>query len=166
MAPFTQEQISAQASWAWAAAYGLVPDPSWTEDLVKEMFLRASDLGEDLRDPGSFRDWFLPVARKLAWQATEAAAHRASAPDEPLPADLIEPLDPEAARERAHRVLSGLPGLLRVPMTLLILNVMDYGSVRDALGMDEEIFHPLVVEGMERLRRGLDSEWRPGHGHS
>ncbi len=165
MMPFAEEVVRAHASWAWAAAYGLVPDPSWTEDLVKEMFLRAMDSGEDLRDPDSFRDWFLPVARRLAWQATEAAAHRVSAPGEPLPAELIDPSAPEAARERAHRVLSGLPGRLRVPMTLLILNAMDYRSVQDTLGMDDETLRPLVIEGMNRLGAVLNPWWRQGHEH-
>lgn len=161
-----EELIRAHARLVWASVYGWVMDPSWTEDLVQETFLRAWQSLGDLRQAETFRGWLLTIARRLAWRQAELAGRadlRADVPERPEPAD---PGDPEEAREEVQKALARLPERYRVPVTLHFLNGLEYGAIEKVTGLANGSLRGLVARGVAKLRAELAPWWRSRHGHS
>ena len=63
--------VRGHARIVWAAVYGVVRDPAWTEDLVQETFLKAWESIGNLKEPEAFGGWILTIARRLAWRRAE-----------------------------------------------------------------------------------------------
>src|SRR6266850_2965467 len=84
-----EEIVRATARLVWAYVHGLVKDPSWTEDLVQETYLKAWQSIATLQDPGAFRGWLFTIARRLAWRHAEVAGRStaiAEVPEKAAPA--------------------------------------------------------------------------------
>src|SRR5688572_20679218 len=128
-----EEIVRATARLVWAYVHGLVKDPSWTEDLVQETFLRAWQSIRTLEDPDAFRGWLFTIARRLAWRHAEVAGRSTAVADVPEKEEAV----PEAADdgERVRSALARLPERYRLPVTLHFVNGMEYGEISRELGL-------------------------------
>lgn len=159
--------IRAHARILWASVYGWVREPSWTEDVVQETFLRAWQSIGSLQDPGAFRGWLLTIARRLSWGQAETREREApSLAASPVTGRPDEPRDPEEAREEVHRALARLPERYRVPVTLHFLNGLEYGAIERLTGLANGSLRGLVARGVAKLRAELAPWWRSRHEHS
>ncbi len=161
-----EDLVCAHARLVWAAVYGLVRDPSWTEDLVQETFLRAWESVGNLRDPASFPAWILSIARRLAWRSAALARREVAVPEVPERPAPGAPPDPEEAREQVHAALARLPERYRIPVTLHLLNGMDYGAIQGLMGLENGSLRGLIARGTKRLRAELAPWWRNKDGYS
>jgi RNA polymerase sigma-70 factor (ECF subfamily) len=161
-----EDLIRAHARLVWASVYGWVRDPSWTEDLVQDTFLRAWEALRDLKQPEAFRGWLLTVARRLAWRQAELAGRTDVVPVVPDRAVRVDAADPEEAREEVQQALARLPERYRVPVTLHFLNGMEYGAIEKLTGMANGSLRGLVARGVAKLRAELAPWWRTRHEHA
>lgn len=146
------------ARLVWATVAGMIADPSWTEDLVQETFLRAWKSVDQLEDAAAFRPWVLSIARRLVFRHTELSRR-------PLPdVDEVEPqpksLDVEEARRRVQAALQRLPERYRLPLALRYLNDMDYGRISRELELSNGALRGLLNRGVKMLRRELTPFWK------
>jgi len=161
-----EDLIRAHARLVWASVYGWVKDPAWTEDLVQETFLRAWEALKDLKQPEAFRGWLLTVARRLAWRQAELAGRMDVVPVVPDRAAPVVTADPEEAREEVQQALARLPERYRVPVTLHLLNGLEYGAIEKLTGLANGSLRGLVARGVAKLRAELAPWWRSRHEHA
>jgi RNA polymerase sigma-70 factor (ECF subfamily) len=152
--------VRATARLVWASVYGLVRDPAWTEDLVQESFLKAWESIRELREPEAFKGWLLTTARRLAWRQAELSGRPMLTK---LTGSFVNTADPEEARERVQEALGRLPERYRVPVTLHLLNGMDYAGISRTLGLANGSLRGLIARGTKKLRDELAPWWRTRH---
>jgi RNA polymerase sigma-70 factor (ECF subfamily) len=160
-----EELIRAHARLVWASVYGWVRDPGWTEDLVQETFLRAWEAIRELKQPEAFRGWLLTIARRLAWRQAEVAGRMDVVPAVPDRVGPVDADDPEEAREEVQKALARLPERYRVPVTLHLLNGLEYGAIGKLTGLANGSLRGLVARGVAKLRAELAPWWRSRHEH-
>jgi len=162
-----EDLIRAHARLVWASVYGWVKDPSWTEDVVQDTFLKAWASMKDLKQPEAFRGWLLTIARRLAWRQSELSGRSATMPELSEPAAPVAVSDdPEEARDEVQKALARLPERYRVPVTLHFLNGMEYGAIEKSTGLANGSLRGLVARGVAKLRAELAPWWRSRHGHA
>lgn len=156
-----EELIRATARLVWASVYGQVRDPAWTEDIVQETYLKAwASIGE-LKDPTSFRAWLLTIARRMSWRHAELAGRPM-----PPPREASTPTDTDDARDQVREALTGLPERYRLPVTLHLLNGMDYAAISRELGLQNGTLRGLIARGTKKLRAALTPWWRNRDEHA
>ena len=156
-----EEIVRATARLVWAYVHGLVKDPSWTEDLVQETYLKAWESIPTLQDPAAFRAWLFTIARRLAWRHAEVAGRSvavADVPEQPAAAE-----EPAEDGERVRAALARLPERYRLPVTLHFVNGMEYGEISRALGLANGSLRGLIARGTKKLRDDLAPWWRQRH---
>jgi RNA polymerase sigma-70 factor (ECF subfamily) len=153
--------IRASARLVWASVYGQVRDPAWTEDIVQDTFLKAWASLAELKDPAAFKAWLLTIARRLSWRHAELSGRPL-----PPPAEAPTSSDPEEAREKVREALTGLPERYRLPVTLHLLNGMDYASISRELGLQNGTLRGLIARGTKKLRAALAPWWRTRDEHA
>src|SRR5258707_11658585 len=158
-----EDLIRAHARLVWASVYGWVKDPAWTEDLVQETFLKAWESLKDLKEPEAFRGWLLTIARRLAWRQAEGAGRTDSMAELPEKAAPVDVSDPDEARDDEQKALARLPERYRVPVTLHLLNRMEYGAIEKSTGLANGSLRGLVARGVAKLRAELAPWWRSRH---
>jgi RNA polymerase sigma-70 factor (ECF subfamily) len=158
--------VRLHAKLVWAAVYGLIRDPAWTEDLVQETFLRMWESIGDVKEPAAFRGYLLTTARRLAWRHSDVAGRAVpmAEPPEPAPVEEKAPaLDPEEAHDKVQEALTRLPERYRVPVTLHYVNGMEYAEISATTGMESGSLRGLLTRGLARLRAELAPWWRRCH---
>lgn len=158
-----EDLIRAHARLVWASVYGWVKDPTWTEDVVQDAFLKAWEAIRDLKQPEAFRGWLLTIARRLSWRQAELSGRSTPMPDVPEPPAPVDVADPEEARDEVQRALARLPERYRVPVTLHFLNGMEYGAIEKSTGLANGSLRGLVARGVAKLRAELAPWWRSRH---
>lgn len=156
-----EEIVRATARMVWAYIHGLVKDPSWTEDLVQETYLRAWESIKSLEDPDAFRGWLFTIARRLAWRHAEVAGRSTAVAEVPEPSGTeAESVDDG---ERVRSALARLPERYRLPVTLHFVNGMEYGEISRELGLANGSLRGLIARGTKKLRDDLAPWWRQRH---
>lgn len=156
-----EELIRATARLVWASVYGQVRDPAWTEDIVQETYLKAWASIAELKDPTSFRAWLLTIARRMSWRHAELAGRPM-----PPPPETSTPTDADDARDQVREALTGLPERYRLPVTLHLLNGMDYAAISRELGLQNGTLRGLIARGTKKLRAALTPWWRQRDEHA
>ena len=156
-----EELIRATARLVWASVYAQVRDPAWTEDIVQETFLQAWRSIGELKDPTAHKAWLLTIARRLSWRHAELSARAMPPPREAPTSD-----DPEEARDKVREALTGLPERYRLPVTLHLLNGMDYAAISRELGLQNGTLRGLIARGTKKLRAALAPWWRTRDEHA
>jgi RNA polymerase sigma-70 factor (ECF subfamily) len=155
-----EELVRGHARVVWASVWGQVRDPAWTEDVVQETFLRAWEAVRELKEPAAFKGWLLAIARRLAWRQAELSGRATAVPAVPEGEAPVDPDDPEEAREKVQEALSRLPERYRIPVTLHLLNGMEYGAISKSLGLANGSLRGLIARGTKKLRAELAPWWR------
>lgn len=153
-----EEIVRATARLVWAYVHGLVKDPSWTEDLVQETYLKACESIGTLKDPDAFRGWLFTIARRLAWRHDEVAGRSTAVAEVPEKAATVAA--PEDAGEHIRAALARLPERYRLPVTLHFVNGLEYGEISKSLGLANGSLRGLIARGTKKLRDDLAPWWR------
>lgn len=146
----------------WAAIYGEIHDPGWTEDLVQETFLRAWKAIGQLESPAAFRPWLLSIARRLAFRHRELARNTLTLAAEPVSTAGLHLAEEDETPRRVHAAIQKLPERERMPVILRFLNGMDYRQIGESLQLSNGALRGLLNRGLARLRRDLSSVAKEG----
>src|SRR5262245_63213096 len=156
-----EEIVRATARLVWAYVHGLVKDPSWSEDVVQETYLRAWESIGTLQDPDAFRGWLFTIARRLSWRHAEVAGRSVAVAELPEKAEAAA--EPAEDGERVRAALARLPERYRLPVTLHFVNGMEYGEISRTLGLANGSLRGLIARGTKKLRDDLAPWWRQRH---
>lgn len=156
-----EQIVRATARLVWAYVHSFVKDPSWTEDLVQETYMRAWESIGTIQDPAAYRGWLFTIARRLAWRHTEISARSVSVPE--VPEKAASPAEPVEDGERVRAALARLPERYRLPVTLHFVNGMEYGEISRTLGLANGSLRGLIARGTKKLRDDLAPWWRQRH---
>ncbi|HTF56472.1 MAG TPA: sigma-70 family RNA polymerase sigma factor [Planctomycetota bacterium] len=150
--------VRATARLVWAYVHGLVKDPSWTEDLVQETYLKGWESIGTLKDPDAFRGWLFTIARRLAWRHDEVAGRSAAVAE--MPKKAAPAAESQDAGEHIRAALARLPERYRLPVTLHFVNGLEYGEISKSLGLANGSLRGLIARGTKKLRDDLAPWWR------
>lgn len=163
--------IRRYARLVWSVVYGIVEDPTCTEDVVQETFMKAWEMINQLREPENFKAWLLTIARRNALQYHETMQKQgqikqalASRPEATsgrgstrFDGAAQSSEDLEGLREQLHSALRQLPERYKVPLTLRYLEGFDYKKISGLLGLTDGALRGLLNRGMKALREEVKS---------
>ena len=132
-----------------------VSDPSATEDLVQEIFLRVQQRKDEVRDDTSLAPWVFRVARSVVVDhLRERRPHAA-----PIADDVADVTDEDDDRASARvlatwigGMVSTLPEPYREAITLTDLQGLSQAEAAKRLGLSYSGFKSRVQRGREKLR--------------
>ena len=142
-----------------AICFGRTSNLSDAQDLAQDVFLRAYEKLDRLRDPARFREWLIGIARWRCREWHRQGAHRAH---EPLPTE--EPADRHGTSADAealqclHRVLAALPERERMTVHLFYLEGLSTEQARCRSGLSRSGFYRVLARARQRLKRLLTLE--------
>jgi RNA polymerase sigma-70 factor (ECF subfamily) len=121
------------------------------EDIMQEVFLKATAKLATLRDNTRARPWLLKIARRMCIDY-----YRQRLTTQTMPDDL--PAPPKQANEHIkhlHTAISKLPEGYREPITLYYLDGRNCASVAQTLGISEDAVRSRLVRARLRLHEIL-----------
>ena len=146
------------ARLVWATVSGMIRDPSWTEDIVQETFLRGWKSIHQMKEPSAFRGWLLSIARRLVFRHTEMTGRKPETL-EPRPSE-TGTMDVEATRDEVQAAIQRLPERYRLPVTLRYLNEMKYTRISKELELSNGALRGLLNRGVKLLKTELGPFWK------
>jgi len=142
----------------WAVVYSIIKEPTATEDIVQETFIKAWTSIKSLQDPNSFRTWLMSIARNCALEHNDKTIRQGKILNDPahkLCAGQDETTGKAELNGRLHQALQELPDKYRVPITLRYLEGFDYQKIALTLGITDGSLRGLLNRGMKILREEL-----------
>lgn len=135
-----------------------VSDPQEANDLVQEVFLRATRQENGLCGIENRRAWLFQVARNLLIDRYRLSRDEIPLPDEPGIADLPEDVAPVAELSQClPRVLSELSAEDREAITLCDIDGLSQQALADHLGLSLPAAKSRVQRARRRLRERMVS---------
>ena len=153
-----EELVRRHARLVWATVSGMIRDPSWTEDLVQETFLRAWKSMGQINEPAAFRSWLLSIARRLVFRHTEMTG-RSPLPKDPTTEEPKD-MDEETTRVEVQSAIQRLPDRYRLPVTLRYLNDMEYARISQELEVSNGALRGMLNRGVKILKKELGPFWK------
>lgn len=127
------------------------------EDVFQEVFARAYDRLEELRDPGAVRPWLAQLTRRLC--VDRLREHAREAPSETI--DLADQAEDEMARiEEAvaiHEMLATLPENCREIVDRFFVRDESYRTISEALEIPPGTIASRISRCLARLRTELEA---------
>lgn len=126
------------------------------EDLAQDVFVRAMEKADTLRDPSRARPWLLQIARRVC-----VDHHRRRRPPQELaeePAVVGGVADPDV--ERLHAALAELPQEYREPIALYYLENRCCREIAARLGISESAVRQRLCRARLRLHEILTRDER------
>ncbi len=138
---------------------GMVSDPSVTEDLAQEAFLRAFHYLDRLRDPSSLSAWLGRIARNVVLDFRQSPWARGEEPPneeafEDRRSDAPEPEEAALARE-AGGLLAGLAEPYRTTLSQRFLEELPIAEIAKRQGIDVPLAKYRIRRGLELVRRQM-----------
>jgi len=138
----------------FAIAYGILQSREEAEDVVQDSLVKAWKTRWRVRDPEKFPSWLATIARH---KAHDVFRRRRTVP---LPEQLTEPIEPEAANstaldQRLHSALATLPELHRAALTLRYFEEMDYRTIENTLGLTNGALRGILGRALASMRKQL-----------
>ncbi len=162
--------VLAYQDTVFSTAARLLGDDAQAEDVAQEVFLRAYERFESLRDSPACGGWLKTVARHLAlnhlsryrrrWRmfsevATADDGGEAQEFDVAVPDTLLRDLDEHERARRTEAALRALPEHQRVPLVLFHFEEMSYADIAAALGISLAKVKIDILRGRVALARAL-----------
>src|SRR5919199_6076154 len=138
------------------------------EDVFQEVFLRAYQRLDALRDADAVRPWLAQLTRRLCIDRLRAAGREAPAPEEDLdaaaPDEALSRIDEAVA---VHDALAELPELCGEILDRFFAQDQSYRTIGDELDLPSGTIASRISRCLKRLREILEGEGRkPGAGPS
>ena len=136
---------------------GLVSDPSVTEDLAQEAFLRAFHYLDRLRDPSCLSAWLGKIARRVVYDFRGQGKEGPVADDELFDEQASAGPGPEEAAlaREAGGLLQNLAEPFRTTLTQRFLDDVPVAEIAARQGIDVPLAKYRIRRGLERLRREI-----------
>ena len=140
-------------------AFAVLQDPSDTDEVVQETFLKAHQQREKLREPEKFPAWLMVVARNAARDRLRRRkpphvgedALRTHADDQAVtPGSALEKEEHQA---RILRAVATLPEDHRTAVTLRFLEGLDYRTIEQQMGLSNGALRGILGRALGTLRR-------------
>ena len=161
----------------FSTAFRLVANQAEAEDISQEVFLKAYERYDQLRDSPTVGGWLKTVATNLSlnhltrYRARWRFFSELRSPDDdtdltlefPAPDTLHQELDTADQRRLLDAALQKLPAAQRVPLVLFHLEGKSYEEISVALGVSLSKVKIDIFRGREALRRKL--KWNPAGPH-
>jgi RNA polymerase sigma-70 factor (ECF subfamily) len=154
----------------FSTAMRLLAKPAEAEDVSQEVFLKAYERFDQLRDNPSAGGWLKTVATNLSLNHLSRYRSRWSffselfgagggenfeEPEFPASANIEEELNQSERRELVERALQELPAAQRVPLVLYHLEDFSYEEIAAKLGVSLGKVKTDIFRGREVLRKKL-----------
>lgn len=155
----------------FSTALRLLANAAEAEDVAQEVFLRAYEHFESLRDSPTAAGWLKTVATNLSlnhlsryrarWRFFSELFSRAQEDDQeqavefPGDADVVGDLARSERRALVEQALAGLPAAQRVPLVLFHMDGLQYDEIAARLGVSLGKVKTDIFRGREALRRKL-----------
>ncbi len=127
------------------------------EDVFQEVFARAYDRLEELRDPGAVRPWLAQLTRRLCIDRLREQAREV--PSEML--DQADQVDAEIARIDAaatvHAMLATLPENCQEIVDRFFVRDESYRTISEALGIPQGTIASRISRCLAKLRVELET---------
>ena len=148
----------------------LLANQSDAEDITQEVFLRAFERFDQLRDSPTVGGWLKTVARNLSLNHLSryrsrwtffSDLFRGPEEDDEQPVDFPSPVDADETlavadrRELVEQALQSLPTAQRVPLVLHHLEGLRYEEIAEKVGVSLGKVKTDIFRGRETLRRKL-----------
>lgn len=137
-----------------------LPEPD-AEDVFQEVFLRAYQRLDALRDAEAVRPWLAQLTRRLCIDRVRAAGREAPAPDEEL-----ETAAPDEALARiddavgVHEAMAELPELCGEILDRFFAQDQSYRTIGEELDLPSGTIASRISRCLKRLRELLEREGR------
>jgi RNA polymerase sigma factor (sigma-70 family) len=135
------------------------------EDVFQEVFARAYEHLDRLRDDAAVRPWLAQLTRRLCIDRLRAAARERPAPEEELvPADTDETLAMLDEALAVHEALAETPGHCREILDRFFARDESYRTIGEALNLPSGTIASRISRCLGRLRlllEGRTEEGRP-----
>ncbi len=125
---------------------------SEAEDLLQDVFLRALEQLESLRDPGAFGSWLIAIARRAA-----ADLHRKAWRMRPI-GNTATTISAQGDGFAIMRALRKLPDTYRETLILRLVEGMTGPEIATRTGMTADSVRVNLCRGMKLLRRALEGK--------
>ncbi len=154
----------------FSTAMRLLANPTEAEDVAQEVFLRAYEHFEELRDSATVGGWLKTVATNLSlnhlsryrsrWSffselVGRSGENEAEPPEFAAPDDVAEELDQADRRRLVEQALRKLPAAQRVPLVLYHLEGFRYEEIAAKLKVSLGKVKTDIFRGREALRKRL-----------
>lgn len=155
----------------FSTAMRLLANQSDAEDITQEVFLRAFERFDQLRDSPTVGGWLKTVATNLSlnhlsryrarWSFFSDLFHGSEEGDEQMVVDFPSPVDTDEMlagadrRKLVEQALQSLPPAQRVPLVLYHLEGLRYEEIAEKVGVSLGKVKTDIFRGREALRRKL-----------
>jgi RNA polymerase sigma-70 factor (ECF subfamily) len=147
--------VREHARFVFKVAYGVLRNPHDAEDVVQEVFLRVHRTGtKDIRD---IRAWLARIAFRVALDR-----ERKSEPLDIVGMEITADA-PSAEHTAMHRqqvevlqkLIAGLPGELRYPLVLSVIEEMNSRQIAEILEIPESSVRGRIARARQMLKEKL-----------
>jgi RNA polymerase sigma-70 factor (ECF subfamily) len=161
-----QALIARDGRWVRGIIAGVVGAGGSIDDIAQEVWIKAWERLNGLRDPGRWRGWLCRLARNTAIDAGRNQSRRrveaVRLSDEsqvvvrqPSPATAVESAE---TYERVMAAIRGLPVIYREPFMLRHLEDWSYAQIARTLEMPVDTVETRLVRARRLLREAL-ADW-------
>lgn len=154
--------------WLRGVVYAVLGRLDLVDDVMQDVWIRAYQQADRIRDPQCVRSWLYRVARNAAIDARRRLRRRPILPLEgiepPVAAAQGTPADGairSELRQRLLRAVEALPAHYREPFVLRHLEGWSYARIGALLGLGVETVETRLVRARRLLREMLEGEVRP-----
>jgi len=162
------ELIREHEGWVRSVIYGVTGRRDLVDDIAQQVWTRVWQRIGSLEDPRRLKAWLYTVARRVALDAVQQAAHAATVSLEAVACDLNDAryrTPPRAAigqelHETLLRAVEALPALYREPFVLRHLQDWSYAEIGELLGLSTDTVETRLVRARRMLREMLETRVR------
>jgi len=163
--------MRAHQDMVFSTALRLLANPTEAEDIAQEVFLRAYERFDALRDSPTAAGWLKTVATNLSlnhlsryrarWRFfSELFGKTAREEPEPVvefpgPEDVVADLARSERQKLVEQALASLPAAQRVPLVLFHMEGLQYDEIAARLGVSLGKVKTDIFRGRDALRRKL-----------
>lgn len=129
------------------------------QDLAQDVFLRAYERLDRLRQPDSFGRWLVAIARHRCREWQRQAARERRRKGRPLEIEWAEAAsDHDGELAQLGRLLTGLPEQERLALHAFYLREESAEEARRLFGLSRSGFYRVLEQARARLRRQLSDD--------
>ena len=155
------ELIRRHQDFVYGAVLRVVKNPTQSEDIAQEAFMRAYRGLENFRGDAQVRSWLYRIATNLAMNAV---TRKREVPTETLPEQAsgnVPAREMERSELRAHlrEAIAELPDDLRVPLVLREYDELSYQEIADTTGLPLNTVRTRILRARRALADKMEA-WR------
>ncbi len=141
-----------------AACYDHTRNLADAQDLAQDVFLRAYERLDRLRQPESFGRWLVGIARHRCREWRRQTARNRRRQECPPPIEWAGSSDNDGELARLGGLMAGLPETERLALHAFYLQEESVDDARHVLGLSRSGFYRVLERARARLRKRLSDD--------